>query len=95
MRPENFPLFSTRVLRDWKTVQSIMAQQRAIYFLEKVDSPSLTVRYTNSMTGNSLFARYLNYCFFFLLEKTRTPKILIQPERPFMIVVCQITNMNV
>ena len=36
-----------------------------MYFLEKVDSPSLTVRYTNSMTGNRLFARYLNYNFFF------------------------------
>ena len=38
-----------------------------IYFLEKVDSPSLTVRYTNSMTGNCWFARYLNY--FFLLQE--------------------------
>ena len=39
-----------------------------MYFLEKVDSPSLTVRYTNSMTGNCLFARYLNYSFFLLQE---------------------------
>ena len=40
-----------------------------MYLLEKVDSPSLTVRYTNSMTGNRLFARYLNYFFFFLLQE--------------------------
>ena len=43
-----------------------------MYFLEKVDSPSLTVRYTNSMTGNSLFARYLNYCFFFAGKNENT-----------------------
>ena len=44
------------------------------YFLEKVDSPSLTVRYTYSMTGNCLFARYLNYCFFFFLLQEFVPQ---------------------
>ena len=44
------------------------------YFLEKVDLPSLTVRYTNSMTGNCLFARYLNYCFFFFLLQEFVPQ---------------------